>query len=51
MDEDFIKIKPTSYSKKKYSSTSRKDKTPSNTNFSAATTSNSKQESSEIDFF
>ena len=45
--EDFIKMKSSSHSKKKHIGISQKDKSLS-TSYSA-TTSNSKQESSEID--
>jgi len=47
MEEDFIKMNHSSYSKKKHASISQKDKSL-DTSY-PATTSNSKQESSEID--
>ena len=48
MEEDFIKMKHSSHSKKKHAGISQKDKSLG-TSHPATTTSNSKQESSEID--
>jgi len=48
IEEDFIKIKHSSHSKKKHAGISQKD-TSLGTSYPATTTSNSKQESSKID--
>ena len=48
MEEDFIKMKYSGHSKKKHAGISQKDKSLG-TSHPATTTSNSKQESSEID--